>query len=78
MRSPILRPLFPLAAVALSTWVASCQRADSILLIEVAGDLKLMPAGFAVKVAPRQMGPRTIRVAPHAGRRHLTSRQLHD
>ncbi|MFL5304832.1 MAG: hypothetical protein ACJ8F1_06440 [Polyangia bacterium] len=67
MRSPILRPLFTLTAVALSTVVASCQRADSILLVEVAGDLKLMPVGFAVKVAPRQMGTRSIRVAPHAG-----------
>ncbi|HVY37685.1 MAG TPA: hypothetical protein VHM31_07110 [Polyangia bacterium] len=67
MRSPILRPLFTVAAVALSTWAAACQRADSILLVEVAGDLKLMPVGFAVTVAPRAMGPRTIRVAPRAG-----------
>jgi len=67
MRSPVSRPLFTVAAVALSTWAAACQRADSILLVEVAGDLKLMPVGFAVKVAPRAMGPRTIRVAPQAG-----------
>ena len=62
-----VRPLFPFAAVALSAWGASCQRADSILLVEVAGDLKLMPAGFAVTVVPRQMAARDIRVAPHAG-----------
>lgn len=66
-RSPVFRPLFTVAAVALSTWAAACQRADSILLVEVAGDLRLMPVGFAVKVAPRAMGPRTIRVAPQAG-----------
>ncbi|HVT06284.1 MAG TPA: hypothetical protein VHO67_02445 [Polyangia bacterium] len=67
MRSPIFRPLFTVAAVALSTWATACQRADSILLVEVAGDLKLMPAGFAVTVAPRALAPRTIRVAPQAG-----------
>ena len=68
MRSPVIRPLFAATAVALSTWAAAaCQRADSILLVEVAGDLKLMPAAFAVKVAPRQMGPRSIRVVPPAG-----------
>ncbi len=67
MRSPLVRPLFAFAAVALSTWGASCQRADSILLVEVWGDLKLMPAGFAVTVSPRQMAARNIRVAPQAG-----------
>ena len=78
MRSPILRPLFTLTAVALSTVVASCQRADSILLVEVAGDLKLMPVGFAVtgRAAPDGDAQHPGRAA--RGRRHLASGQLHD
>lgn len=61
------RRLLPVAAVALTTWVAACHHADSILLVEVAGDLNLMPASFLVTVTAGQAGSKDLRVAPAAG-----------
>ncbi len=67
MRRTTERRLLPLAAVAFTTWAAGCHHADSILLVEVAGDLGLMPASFAVHVSAGQSGTRDIRVAPASG-----------
>jgi hypothetical protein len=67
MKTTTERRLLPVAAVALTTWVAACHHADSILLVEVAGDLTLMPASFAVTVTAGQSGPKSIRVAPPGG-----------
>jgi hypothetical protein len=44
------RTLVPFAAVAASTAFVACHRSDSILLVEVAGDLTLHPATLAVVV----------------------------
>jgi hypothetical protein len=44
------RTFVPFAAVAASTALVACHRSDSILLVEVAGDLTLHPATFAVMV----------------------------
>jgi len=64
-----LRPrrLVSLAAVAASAALAGCHRSDSILLIEVAGDLTLSPASLSVTVTPAQMSPRAFTVAPAGG-----------
>jgi hypothetical protein len=64
---PISRWLVAFAAAALASGGLACQRADSILLVEVGGDLKLMPVGFAVTISPRQLAARDIRVAPRSG-----------
>jgi len=45
------RVFIPVAAVAASTVLLGCHRGDSILLVEVAGDLRLQPASFVVAVA---------------------------
>lgn len=64
MTNRIERRLLPVAALALATtYSAACHHADSILLVEVAGDLKLAPASFAVTVTPGQTIGKTIRVA---------------
>jgi len=57
----------PVAAVAASTVLLACHRGDSILLVEVAGDLRLQPASFAVAVEPAQAAEKTFRVAPRGG-----------
>jgi hypothetical protein len=44
------RAFVPVAAVAASTVLAACHRSDSILLVEVAGDLALHPAELHVIV----------------------------
>jgi hypothetical protein len=44
------RALVPVAAVAASTVLLACHRSDSILLVEVAGDLALHPAELHVIV----------------------------
>ena len=60
-------PLLPLAAVALSTWTASCNSPPSVLLVEVAGDLSLMPASLTVTVTAARAAARTFYVAPASG-----------
>ncbi|HZL19281.1 MAG TPA: hypothetical protein VFG23_16220, partial [Polyangia bacterium] len=44
------RTFVPFAAVAASTALVACHRSDSILLVEVAGDLTLHPATLQVAV----------------------------
>ena len=44
------RTFVPVAAVAASTAFVACHRSDSILLVEVAGDLTLHPATLQVTV----------------------------
>jgi len=61
------RRLLPFAAAALATCALACHHADSILLIEVAGDLNLMPASFLVTVTAGQSGPKDLSVAPPGG-----------
>lgn len=61
------RSIAPVAAVALTACLASCHHPDSILLVEVAGDLALMPASFVVTVTPGQMPGKIIRVMPGGG-----------
>jgi hypothetical protein len=64
---PTRHALVPLAAVAASTALAACHRADSILLVEVAGDLTLHPAALQVMVTAG-MQARSFEVSPPAGR----------
>jgi hypothetical protein len=44
------RAFIPFAAVAASTALAACHRSDSMLLVEVAGDLDLHPVALGVGV----------------------------
>ena len=67
MRSARHRVFIPAAAVAASTAFAACHRGDSILLVEVAGDLSLTPTSLNVTVQPSQAGYRTFTVAPKDG-----------
>ncbi len=67
MRAYRHRVLVPVAAVAASTVLFACHRGDSILLVEVAGDLRLQPASFSVVVEPAQAAARTFRVTPKGG-----------
>jgi len=67
MRFPGHRLFIPAAAVAASTALAACHRGDSILLVEVAGDLSLTPTSLNVTVQPSQAGDRTFMVAPKDG-----------
>ncbi|HTB56285.1 MAG TPA: hypothetical protein VLC06_00330, partial [Polyangia bacterium] len=67
MRFPGHRVFIPAAAVAASTALAACHRGDSILLVEVAGDLSLAPTSLNVTVQPSQAGYRTFMVAPKDG-----------
>jgi hypothetical protein len=67
MRAPRHRTLVPVAAMAASTVLFACHRGDSILLIEVAGDLRLQPTSFVVTVEPNQAAERTFQVAPKSG-----------
>jgi len=67
MRFARHRVFIPAAAVAASTAFAACHRADSILLVEVAGDLSLAPTSLRVTVDPSQTTERTFRVAPKDG-----------
>jgi hypothetical protein len=64
MRPSRHRVVVPLAAVAASTMLFACHRGDSILLVEVAGDLRLQPASFQVAVEPAQAAERIFRVTP--------------
>ena len=67
MRSNRHRIFIPAAAVAASTVFAACHRGDSILLVEVAGNLSLRPTSLSVTVQPAQAGYRTFMVAPKDG-----------
>jgi hypothetical protein len=67
MRFPRHRVFIPAAAVAASTAFAACHRGDSILLVEVAGDLSLAPTSLNVTVQPSQAGYRTFMIAPKDG-----------
>jgi uncharacterized membrane protein YgcG len=67
MRFARRRVFIPVAAVAASTAFAACHRGDSILLVEVAGDLSLMPTSLNVTVRPSQAANRTFMVAPKNG-----------
>ncbi|HLK89795.1 MAG TPA: hypothetical protein VKZ18_07870 [Polyangia bacterium] len=67
MRPARHRVLVPVAAVAASTVLLSCHRGDSILLVEVAGDLSLTPASLNVTVQPSQAAQRTFMVTPKPG-----------
>ena len=67
MRFPRHRVFIPAAAVAASTAFAACHRGDSILLVEVAGDLSLAPTSLNVTVQPSQTGYRTFMIAPKDG-----------
>jgi hypothetical protein len=67
MRSVRHRAFVPVAAVAASTALLSCHRGDSILLVEVAGDLSLAPTALTVSVQPAQAAPRTFMITPKDG-----------
>jgi hypothetical protein len=67
MRSVRHRAFVPVAAVAASTAIAACHRGDSILLVEVAGNLSLSPASLSVTVEPAQAAERSFPVAPKDG-----------
>ncbi|HVZ87382.1 MAG TPA: hypothetical protein VHG72_10465 [Polyangia bacterium] len=64
-----LRPgrLLSWAAVAASAALAGCHRSDSILLVEVAGDLTLSPASLNVTVTPGQTTPHSFTAAASGG-----------
>ena len=64
MRSVRHRALVPVSAVAASTVLIGFHRGDSVLLVEVAGDLALAPASLNVSVQPAQAAQRTFTVAP--------------
>ena len=66
------RAFVPVAAVAASTVLLACHRGDSILLVEVAGDLRLQPASFQVSVEPAQAAQKTFRVTPQGGATTVT------
>lgn len=61
------RAFVPVAAVAASTALLSCHRGDSILLVEVAGDLSLAPTALTVSVQPAQAALKTFMVTPKDG-----------
>lgn len=61
------RPLLAAATIALATGLSACHHADSILLVEVAGDLAWMPASLAVAVTPGQMPRKDLRIMPPGG-----------
>jgi hypothetical protein len=61
------RVFIPAAAVAASTAFAACHRGDSILLVEVAGNLSLAPTSLNVTVQPSQAAYRTFVIAPKDG-----------
>jgi hypothetical protein len=67
MRSARHRVFIPVAAVAASTAFAACHRGDSILLVEVSGDLSLMPVALNVAVDPSMTMQHTFHVAPKDG-----------
>ena len=67
MNPAVHRSVLPVAAVALAIGLGSCHHPDSILLVEVAGDLNLMPASFVVTVTPGQMASKELRVMPAGG-----------
>ncbi|HVV52299.1 MAG TPA: hypothetical protein VHO06_21700, partial [Polyangia bacterium] len=67
MRPARYRALVPVAAVAASTVLVSCHRADSILLVEVAGDPAVAPTSLSVTVEASQGGERTFTVTPQGG-----------
>ena len=67
MRFQRHRVFIPAAAVAASTVFAACHRGDSILLVEVAGDLSITPTSLTVTVDPSQAAARTFQVAPKDG-----------
>jgi len=67
MRSVRHRAFVPVAAVAASTALLSCHRGDSILLVEVAGDLSLAPIALTVSVQPAQAALRTFMITPKDG-----------
>jgi len=67
MNAALHRSVLPVAAVALAVGVTSCHHPDSILLVEVAGDLNLMPAAFVVTVTPGHMASKELRVMPAGG-----------
>ncbi|HXJ20094.1 MAG TPA: hypothetical protein VMT03_07665 [Polyangia bacterium] len=64
---PVQRPLFAFAVVALSTWTASCHRPNSVLLVEVAGDLNLTPFALSVTVTAPRTAERTFYISPPSG-----------
>jgi hypothetical protein len=61
------RALVPFAAVAASTVLLACHRSDSILLVEVAGDLALHPAELHV-IVMAGMEARSLVVMPLPGK----------
>lgn len=67
MRARRPRAFVPVAAVAASTVLLACHRGDSILLVEVAGDVRLQPASFQVSVEPAQAAQKTFRIVPPGG-----------
>ena len=67
MRSNRHRVFIPAAAVAASTVFAACHRGDSILLVEVAGDLSITPTSLSVTVDPSQAAAAHVQVAPKDG-----------
>jgi hypothetical protein len=67
MRAARHRVFIPVAAVAASTAFAACHRGDSILLVEVSGDLSLMPVALNVAVDPSMTMQHTFHVAPKDG-----------
>ena len=64
MRSP--RALLAILAVSavFSAHLAGCHRSDSILLVEVAGDLRLMPAQLKATITVGTLMPRYLDVPP--------------
>jgi hypothetical protein len=60
------RTFVPFAAVAASTAFLACHRSDSILLVEVAGDLTLHPATLQVTVTAGS-DTRSLQIPPTAG-----------
>jgi hypothetical protein len=64
MRLP-RHPLLPVA-VALSTWTA-CHQPQSVLLVEVSGDLALAPVSLSVTVTAGLDAQRTYFIAPASG-----------
>ena len=56
--SPARIPVLVAVAGVLATATTACQRDDSILLVEVAGDLTLTPAQLSVTVTRERLIPR--------------------
>jgi hypothetical protein len=57
----------PFAAAALSASVASCHQPQSVLLVEVAGDLSLTPTYLSVSVAPANAAHRDFQINTSPG-----------